>query len=325
LTDNDDEESWGQNNFWSTTSRGRILWQRILASGETEIVLGDKSGGRKTLRTSPEDVDFMALGSGAGADDVLASWREDLSDTFVGDGSANTNLGPHNQEENSIADGCLYYRDSTNGPLNNEIARYSKADGNDVVSQASFSDSEPVTSACEAVWLRDGNLVHFDGLNITEVAAGPFDGFDMRNGRIVYSRGGDVFLYDTVSVSPAPINLTNASADSNRNPKTDGDSIVFVRDAGSGTEEIVLRELDTGDMVVLSTTTAAKNGLSLRADRGQAIWMEGGTLYFFDGSLTAAVDPSPATAVNEPHLADGLVVWHGPTGAGTDGEIFILK
>jgi hypothetical protein len=234
LTDNDDEESWGQNNFWSTTSRGRILWQRILASGETEIVLGDKSGGRKTLRTSPEDVDFMALGSGAGADDVLASWREDLSDTFVGDGSANTNLGPHNQEENSIADGCLYYRDSTNGPLNNEIARYSKADGNDVVSQASFSDSEPVTSACEAVWLRDGNLVHFDGLNITEVAAGPFDGFDMRNGRIVYSRGGDVFLYDTVSVSPAPINLTNASADSNRNPKTDGDSIVFVRDSCIG-------------------------------------------------------------------------------------------
>jgi hypothetical protein len=162
-------------------------------------------------------------------------------------------------------------------------------------------------------------------LNITEIASGPFYGFDMRNGRIVYSRGGDVFLYDTASVSPAPINLTNAPAGLNRFPKTDGDSVVFTRDAGGGAQEIILRELDTGDTVVLSTTTAPKNGLSLRVDRGQAIWMEGGTLYFFDGSLTAAVDPSPATAVNEPHLADGLVVWHGPTGAGTDGEIFILK
>jgi hypothetical protein len=53
--------------------------------------------------------------------------------------------------------------------------------------------------------------------------------------------------------------------------------------------------------------------------------MEGATLYFFDGSLTDAVDPAPATTVNEPHLADGLVVWHGATGPGTDEEIFVLK
>lgn len=325
LTDNDDPDSWGQNNFWSTTSRGRVLWQRLLATGETEIVLGDKAGAKKTLRTSPEDVDFMALGSGAGTEDLLASWREDLSDTFVSNGAVTTNLGPHNQEENSIADGCFFYRDSTNGPANNEIARYSEATGNAIVSQASFADSEPITSGCEAVWLRDGNLVHFDGSTITLIAAGPFDGFDFRNGKVVYSHGGDVFLYDSGSTNPSSINLTNAAGDLNRFPKTDGHSVVFIRNAGGGTHEVVLREFDTGDTIVISTTGAAKNGFSLRMDRGQAIWMEGGTLYFFDGSLTEAVDPAPATMVNEPHLADGLVVWHGPTGSGTDEEIFVLK
>jgi hypothetical protein len=324
MTDNDDEDTWGQNNFWSTTSRGRVLWQRPLASGETEVLLGDKSGAVKTLRTSPEDVDFMALGSGPDANDVLAAWREDLSDTFVSDGAVNTDLGPHNQEENTIADGCLFYRDSTGGPVNNEIARYSKTGGNAIVSQASFSDSEPVTSGCEAVWLRDGDLVHFDGSAIAAVASGPFDGFDFRDGKIVYAQGGDVFLYDAAAASPGPFNLTNAPGDSNRFPKTDGDSVVFLRGPGAA-QDVVLREFATGDTVVVSTTVAPKSGASLRMDRGQAIWMEGGTLFFFDGSLTAAVDPAPATAVNEPHLADGIVVWHGPTGAGTDGEIFVMK
>src|SRR5262245_23121568 len=123
LTDDNEDETWGLNNNWSTLSHDRILWQRALPSGDTELFLGDTNGNASLLKNVPgTDVDFMALGSGASSADVLASWREDLSKTFVSNGSGTpTPLGAQQQEENSIADGQLFFR---KGQPDNDILRF---------------------------------------------------------------------------------------------------------------------------------------------------------------------------------------------------------
>jgi hypothetical protein len=328
LTDDDEDETWGMNNNWSTLSRDRILWQRVLNSGDTEIYLGDTNGNASFLKTVPgPDVDFMALGSGASSADVLASWREDLSKTFVSNGSGTpTPLGAQQQEENSIADGHLLFR---KGQPDNDILHFDSANGLIPVSTAGDLFN-PVTSGGKAVWERQENgastLVYFDGTNETPIVSGLplFPRFDFRSGKIVYADGGDIFLYDADSANPQLMNITNNPGDINNFPKTDGHSIVFTRLDG-GNYEMVLYEIASGISTVISNTGAFKDGNSLRIDLKQAIWMEGADLYFYDGNATTLVNPSPAADVNQPYLADGIVAWHGSTGPFTDHEIFVLK
>ncbi|MFO1519888.1 MAG: hypothetical protein U1F57_09545 [bacterium] len=327
LTDNQEDDSWGQNNNGSTLSRGKVLWRHFTPNGDADVMMGDVSGNVAPLKTvAGGDVDFMLLGSGASPHKTLAAWRENLSNTFVSDdGASPSPLGAQLQEENSIADGCFFFR---RGQPDNDILRYNPM-GLKTVSQ-NGDLFNPVTSQCKAVYELQQNgmstLIYFDGANETPVAIGLplFPRFDFREGKIVYAQGGDIFLYDATAANPQAVNLTNDPNGANNFPKTDGHSVVFTRNHNNF-YDVVLYDIATGTLKVVSTTSGPKNGNSLRLDLSQAIWMEGSDLFFYDGNATAPVNPFPATGVEEAYLSEGVVAWHGPTGPATDHEIFILK
>ena len=83
-TDNDVDDNWGDNNDWKTISRDRIFWLQYNAGGSAgTLIISDTDGLIEWSKdvTGIDDVDFLAFGSGADEDDILASWREELSDT----------------------------------------------------------------------------------------------------------------------------------------------------------------------------------------------------------------------------------------------------
>ncbi len=113
LTDNDVDDHWGMNNNWPTLAAGRVLWQSTDGVNTTVMLhrLQDPVGQDQPLMSTGEDVDFMALGTGASDSDFLASWRTGLSETWVDRAGTNPqSLGRQLQEENSIADGTLLFR-----------------------------------------------------------------------------------------------------------------------------------------------------------------------------------------------------------------------
>lgn len=343
LTDNAVDDSWGPNNTWKTTARGHVLWLESddfdpAGSGRggaaAAVVLGETDG-TVLMREDAAglDVDFMALGGGKDEDDVLAAWREDLAMTVVSDGAVTADLGDHNQEENSIANGCLFFRDSTDGPVDNSVAAFrSGAALLGLVGDAGGDDHDPVASGpgCQAAWIRDGALIHFDGTASTVAAAGPFvsrDDFDFRGALVVYASGGDVFALD-VSVSPfAAIRLADDGPTvDDAFPRTDGRSVVWVR----GGAEVMLWDGTGTAPKAISSGMATVTGGSLQIDGKQVVWQEGAdTLFFHEGSGdvsgTSRIDPFPATGVLSPYLADGRIAWFGQSGTGTDTEIFVLE
>ncbi len=334
LTDNNVEDHWGANNDFKTISRDRVLWLQHDNNGMPDAVLISDTAGNVELDhdvAGLDDVDFLGLGSGAGSGDVMATWREQLQDTYVSNGAGGTtnNLGAQNAEENGIADGCLVYRDSSiGGTDDNDIAQYSFNNGLAIISQKGPEDSDPITSECETVWVRDGALVYFDGASETVISNGPFFGhtqFDFRHGRIVYALNGDIFLVDTTTIPFTNTQITNDGA-GNGFPRTDGHSIVWIKD----NIHINLYNITAASTRLISTTTAIKLVSSLHIDGKQVIWQDGnGDLFFNNGNGTPAgtseIDPSPATNVQVPYISDGVVTWFGNTGVNTDTEIFILQ
>src|SRR4029434_8456940 len=235
-------------------------------------------------------------------------------------------LGAQTQEENAIADGCLYFR---KGLPENDIARFSIGAG--LSTPGTTGDLYgPVTSGCQAVWEERGatesKLVFFDGSSTHPFADGlpAFPSYDFREGRAVYASGNDIFLYDTRTPSAPPVNLTQDPSLLNGYPKTDGHSVVYLRIL-NGNAEVVLYGIESQKEEVISLTSDPKTGSSLEIDLKQVIWKEGGSLYFYDGTQTVLVDPFTATQVTDPHLEGGLVVWHSPTGSFTDEEIFTME
>src|SRR5262249_36025652 len=85
LTDNQIDDDWGMNNNWKTLSRGRVLLEEYDGIDRTVFLhdLQDGPGKDTLLNSTSNDVDFMALGSGAADGEVLATWREALSNTMV--------------------------------------------------------------------------------------------------------------------------------------------------------------------------------------------------------------------------------------------------
>jgi hypothetical protein len=230
------------------------------------------------------------------------------------------------QEENSIAEGRLFFR---KGIPDNDIFQYSAANG--LVPVSTNGDLyNPITSGGQAVYELQQNgvstLIYFDGAHETPFVSGLplFPRFDFRGGVAVYAMGGDIFLYDTHAANPQVVNLTNLAQGSNNFPKTDGHSVVFTRNNG-GSNDVVLYDIASGAFQTISQTSAPKDGNSLQIDFKQVIWKEGADLYFYDGNTTALVNPSPATTVNQPYLSQGMVAWFGPTGPVSENEIFILK
>jgi len=324
------EDNWGNNNNWMTTSRDRILWvENDMNTGEMAVRLADIDNNQTPLQSGMDDLDFLGLGSdGFLTNGIVATWRKGLSNTFVDDGSASPDdLGALVQEENAVADGCLYFRE---GLPNDDIWRFSFADGLDEIFTAGQSKGPVLTSECQAAWLQEdganSDLLFYDGSTVVTVGDDLSNtaSFSMRGGRVVFSKGNDVFFYDSTVPNPQVVNLTNSPGDLENFVKTDGESILIYRIANGVTNQIVLFDIASGSEQIISNTGAPKNGDSLQIDLKQALWTEGSSLFFFDGETTAPIPlPSPLSLGGyDPYVADGTVAWVGNDG---DDEIYIMK
>jgi hypothetical protein len=244
-----------------------------------------------------------------------------------------SDLGALLQEENSVADGMLLFR---KGQPFNDIESYSAAAGlNPLASSGDLSN--PIASQGKALWLEDQgggafDLIYFDGNSTHNIATGPFSagGFDFRKGRAVFTLGNDIYLYDAESANPQAVNLTRRPQDLNRAPKTDGDSILFLRSPNGGAgQQVVLWDIASGTETVISTTADPKDPGSLQIDLRQALWVEGGMVYFHDGSGTVAgtaqvpLGNATLNGAFHPYLSDGIAAW--VANDGNDDEIFALE
>jgi hypothetical protein len=341
ITNNAVDDSWGMNNTWKTIARGQVFW---LGRDDFDASGAGMGGSAATLFISDEDgnilfqrsvvgleIDFLAMGSGAGTDDIMATWREDLANTFITDGDGGTVVdnGNNNAEENSIADGCMYYRDSTD-QFDEDIANFQFPNSNVIESEVGGMDHDPITSECEAIWVMDGDLVFYDGVTQTTVATSGFilpSEYDFRSGQIVYEKDGDIYHVDTTTTPFTSTQITSDGASVvDENPKTDGKSIVWIQDDST----VVLYDIATQTSEVISTTLDVKDGETLAIDGRQVIWQESSDTFFFhdgsgDTSGTQEIVPTLASSVSEPFFSDGIVAWYGQTGAGTDTEIFMMK
>jgi len=328
------EDNWGLNNFWPMISFPYVFWQQ---DDGVDIALllhdvRDPVGMNGTVKDNiVVDVDFMALGSGANTDEVMGAWREDLNNSFVSDVMGNNqNLGPQEQEENTIDTGCYFFRKNTV----QDILRFTFLDGLSTVGSTGVL-SNPISSNCQAIWLEDVgggmfDLNYFDGNNTTPVATGPFSQgqYDFSNGRIVYSLNNDVFLYDTTQANPQDVNITNRPQDLNNFVKTDGDSILFTRAVNGGADnDVVLYDISSGIPSIISTTDVFKEGNSLQIDLKQALWLEGSNLFFHDGSGDMAGTmmvpvPNPLNLGFDPFISYGVVTWIGNDG---DDDVYVMQ
>jgi len=326
LTDNTDEDHWGQNNSWPMTARGKVLWQRIDGNLDTEVLLHDRRdpAGDDTSVDLVDflsgDVDFMALGSGAAEGEALLSYRVGLQDTHVSaDGRAPQDLGDRQQEEGSIADGCYFFRE---GGGANDLQRFTAAAGLTEILSAGETYT-PIGSACEAVYERrgaaDSELVHFDGQGHLPIAAGL---------RAVYASGGDVTLVDLTQDPPAVVPLTSDGLTRlDRNPRTDGESVVWHQIDGAE-HHVWMYDIASGTRRKVSPTVDPKKFDSLQIDLRQVLWVEGAELWFHAGSGdaadSAAVDLKgvPLDPGYRPYLKDGLAAYVGNDG---DTEILIVE
>ncbi len=339
LTDDTAQDNWGINNSWPTTSRDRVLWTKSNGAA-TDVILGDIEGNQTPLKIGIlTEVDFIALGNaGELSEDIMISWRENSSNTFVDDGSADPeDLGDTNQEENSVADNCLFFRE---GIPNNDIRRFSFADGLDDIFTSGNSFGPVIGSNCQAVWLQQNGMLRdinfFDGNEVTPLATDLSDtiSFDFRLGILVFSdipegeSNTDIFIVDTTRGNFQAVNITNTPEDSENFVKTDGNSVLIYRIANGTTHQIVLYDIAAASEQVISTNNNPKDGDSLQIDYRQAIWTEGSTnIFFHNGSgLSSGTSQVPlADPLNpafKPYLADGTVTWVGNDG---DDEIYIMK
>ncbi len=325
------EDNWGNNNNWMTTARDRVLWvENDTNTGDMTVLLADTDNNQTPLQTGMDDLDFIGLGSdGFLTEGIMATWRKGLSNTFVDDGSASPDdLGAQVQEENAVADGCLFFRE---GLPNDDIFRFTFADGLDEIFTTGQSKGPVMTSECQAVWMQEdgvlADLVFYDGTTVATVGddLSPTAAFSMRRGRIVFSQNNDIFFYDSTVPNPQTVNLTNSPADLENFAKTDGESILIYRIANGITNQIVLHDIASGSEQIISTNTAPKNGDTLQIDLKQALWTEGaGNLFFFDGDSAAQITlPNPLSLGGyDPYVADGTVAWVGNDG---DDEVYIMK
>lgn len=332
-TDNDAEDHWGANNSWPMTAGGKVLWQRIDANLNTEVLLHDRRDivGDDTKVDSIDflsgGVDFMALGSGAKPGEVLANYRVNLMTSYLSeDGAVPKDLGDLQQEENSIADGCFFFRE---GGGFNDIQSFLPDSGLREI--FSLGDTyTPITSACAAVWEDRGSLssklIYFNGMDVLPIADGlaAFPDFDFRNGRAVYASQGDVTLVDLTQDPPRVVPLSSDGNGRNDfNPRTDGESVVWIQSDGSA-QHVWMYDIELGTRRKISVTTAAKKIDSLQIDLRQAAWVEGSEIWFHDGgeaTLSLSVDRMgiPIDLTYRPFLKDGLLTW-----VGNDGDTEIL-
>lgn len=326
------DDDWGMNNTWKMISRGRVFWQ---SDGTTLLIhdVADPVGTNTTIKSGIlVDLDFLALGSGAGDNDIMGAWRENNMTSYVTDSiNPPTNLGSQEQEENTIDSGCFMFRMNTV----QDILRYTFADGLSTAASTGILGN-PITSNCQAIWLEEvglGNfdLIYWDGSSSTPIATAPFSQgqYDFRNGRIVYSKDSDIYLYDTTAANPQPVNITNRPQDLNLFVKTDGDSIIFTRTVNGGVDnDVVLYDIASQTQSIISTTDFPKEGRSLDIDLKQAVWREGNDLYFHDGtglpSGTSLV-PLGVAVLNlgfNPYISDGVVTWIGTFG---DNDVYVMQ
>ncbi|HKY62730.1 MAG TPA: hypothetical protein VJR29_04850 [bacterium] len=346
LSENTESDDWGMNNNWKMTAEGLVLWQHVTAGGDVEILLHDREDDLnvvtpiETIAFGDGEVDFMALGSGQAEGQILASYRVDLNETKISDdGAAPQSLGDQQQEENSIAEGCFFFREG--GGLN-DIQKFTVGGGLDEIVSAGQTFG-PITSQCRAVWetqgLTDSELTYFDGSSTQPVATGLpfFPQYDFRNGLIVFAQDGDIFVADTRAANPAVVPLTQDGISAlDEFPKTDGETVIWRRTEGIA-QRVMSFEIASGKRQTISITDEPKAADSLQIDLKQAAWIECSTLpcnsanaslWFHNGSGdssgTDEVDTGlvPLEPGFKAYLMDGLLAWIGNDG---DTEVFFME
>ncbi|MBI3610122.1 MAG: fibronectin type III domain-containing protein [Nitrospirae bacterium] len=339
-------DSWGKRN--SSTSRGKVLL--FDAASSTVFFYDGTNVAQvqqKDAVNSPGNIDnvVFTLGSGSSPGQVVGAWRRGTDDgwVWVNDGSQpkkvtsttlRFGLTTFNPEGVAIADGCvlmILQQSSGNTTLVKDVFQVNPADGvaTNVASGINVTTGPTIatagagrvrTSNCKAAFFFDDGanptkLVFYNGTTTSVIDSGVFaDQPSLSQGRIVYVKTvsgiSQVFLYDSTTASPAPVQLTTDTAGQNSSPQTDGRHVSWLHTDGT-TRNIILN-----GGVLLTSDPSTRPGPpgqqepAVQLQRGQLVWLDAaGALRYYDGSDISVVDIAPATSVNTPWLADGDIAY----------------
>jgi photosystem II stability/assembly factor-like uncharacterized protein len=200
------------------------------------------------------------------------------------------------------------------------------------------------TSGRQAAWpfyesVNGPAFLHFyDGQTLRVVDTDIVGNPHLARGRLVYSKAVNgveqIFLYDSTTANPAPVQLTFNTTGRNYFPRTDGSHIAWLRtETGSTDVDIVLNggmRLSNADTRVTASNEMREHPLQL--NNGQFLWRDfnGRLIYAVDGRASEiALAPAVSFGGNNccvPWLADGRVAFMGQSNdGGEDNEVFLFS
>ncbi len=352
------DEKWGDRK--TVISQGQILWYDA-----TGVWLFNGSTSVRLQATITVNDPTFTLGNDSTPGRVIAAWRTGADgDTYVNaDGGTTIKVFPTNPinaavtmnlESVAVADGCVFM--ALNAPNANAqqvsfVYKVNATTGAAVLiggaaTAAPGRVNKLATSQCKAVWLYDdstnpmrlyyydGRATSADGSYVTTIETdATLTGPEITNGKIVYSKQvggiGQVFVYDTTAVSPAPVQLTNYALTSRSVGTnsggifTDGRHLAWTWQTTAGnSRQIVLN----GQVPMTDSTNKPADGATtfypFQLDRGQLSWVGTGTLRFADSNGITAVPLTPSTTFNKAFLADGYLTWLGTATGQTNLDVF---
>lgn len=344
LTDNTADDRG--NRIASNTRQGRVLW----TDGDDVRWFDGSSVDLVQERGALDNVeDFvLCLGSGGAPGDVIGGWRRGTDFAWVWSSAeglprqvAATNPidpnEPLNPEGVAIDDGCVFFilQAFFGGQAVKHVFRVDPSTGNTVnlTGNAVVPGVQRIAgSDCQAVWVyyddydeyADGlGIIQFyDGTSVVDVDEGNVTDPKLRNGLAVYTKDGQVFVYDART---QPAGLSQRTQDGgNTAAETDGQRVAWLHSRGDGTYDVVLE----GDVLTTAANRAVPppQGPALQFDHGQLMWRDAAeTLWYYDGDRVVPLCVVPSTSERNVWLRDGYVVWSGTAAdAQPDLELFRL-
>lgn len=352
------DERWGDRK--TIISQGQILWYDAtgvwLYNGSTTVQL---------QATNTVNDPTFTLGNDSTPGHVIAAWRTGAAgNTYVNtDGGTTIHVVPTNpinvandmnMESVAVADGCVFMALNTPNANAQQVSFVYKVNATTgaavliggAATAAPGRISRLATSQCKAVWLYDdstnplslyyydGRATAGDGSYVTTIDTGTTLTWpEITNGKIVYSKQvsgiGQVFLYDTTAVSPAPVQLTNYALTSRSvgtnagGILTDGRHLAWTWQTTGGTSRQLMLN---GQVPLTDSTNKPADGATpfypFQLDHGQMSWVGTGTLRFADSSGITTVPLTPSTTFKQAFLGDGYLTWLGTATGQTNYDVF---
>lgn len=356
LTNNTNDNTWGVRN--SATSGGQILW----VDGDDSVMFFNGTATNVVQRRDAlgyVDNVVFTLGSGATPGHVIGVWRRDTDSGWVSvDGAppvpvnATNPINPANglnAEGVAVADGYVFMILQAGTFKHVFKVDPVTGQGTDLTGNAQVPGAQGriSTSHGQAVWPFQDNTnniarLHFyDGSSLQVLETNLQTNPQIANGRIVYLKQvgnlNQVFLYDSTSASPAPVQVTTDATGTNAFPRTDGRHIAWLHTfAGATNPAIILN----GGVQLTTPETASPNQIGdfrehpFQLDRGQILWEDtAARLEYCPGTGPFALDISPSISFGSisgedcciPWLQDGFVAWTGPSTGSTNRQVFLLS